>query len=968
MMIRPGGDPPPSPPPQPAEAEESAANEDPYLSRVLEITRAFALECGGPRALQAVRPDASLVRDLGLGSLEQVELRLRLEQVLGVELPDETLALDTPSELARAVVESRLAQPTPPPILTPPPRDAGVHRAEGSATLQEALRRWADADPSLPHAYLRQGDGSFATLTYGEFWDGAAAIARGIHHRGIGRGETVALMLPTGADFLRSFMGILLAGAVPVPLYPPFRTAGLEDYLKRQSGILENARTHLLLCTPEVLPVGRMLRATPGPTLATTTPEGLARTDGPVPIASGTPQDPALIQYTSGSTGAPKGVVLSQGALLSNIRAIAEHIQMTRSDVGVSWLPLYHDMGLIGSWLNCLYHGVPLVLMSPLSFLARPDLWLWTIHRFQATLSASPNFGYELCARRIPDERLEGLDLSSWRCALNGAEPVSAETLERFSRRFGPHGFRPESLMPAYGLAESAVALSLSPLGRVPVIDRVARAPFEREGRAEPASREERAPLSFVSMGTPLPGHEVRVVDDLDESRPERQVGRLLFRGASSMDGYHRSPDLTRDTVLPGQWIDTGDFAYLKDGELYITGRRKDLIIKAGRNLVPEDIEALVASVEGIRRGCVAAFGVSDPEAGTERLVVLAETRTTDPEAIHTLESAIITRLSDAIDLPPDEVVLLPPRSVPKTSSGKIRRSEARQWFEAGRLGTPERPSVRMVIELLRGGAMRFTVSAWAKVRRGAYVGYLAVAAAAFGLLLTLPAWGLVAILPGRRPASLIGRGLTRIALRIAGIRTSVEGRENAPDRGPVILASNHASYVDTAVLLGHLPLDVQIVAKREVLGWPLIGTFVRKGEHPTVDRWDVRRGVEDRRAVARRLAGGDAIFFFPEGTFTPAVGLRPFRLGAFETAVETGTAVVPVALKGTRRALPAGRALPRPGRVRLWIGPPILPEGEGWPAVIALRNRVLDAIAAHCGEPKLETVAGSPASPKPPA
>ena len=966
-MNRPGGDPPPPPRPDRTEDEKGAVDVPPHLSMVLEVTRAFALECGGPRALQAVRPDASLVRDLGLGSLERVELRLRIEEVLGVELPDETLALDTPSELARAVVEARVAQPTPHAMVTAPTRDLDVHRAEGSATLQESLQRWADADPSLPHAYLREDDGSFVTLTYGELREGAAAIARGIRHRGIEKGETVALMLPTGADFLQSFMGILLAGAVPVPLYPPFRTAGLEDYLKRQSGILGNARTRLLLSTAEVSPVARMLRGAPGPTLATTTPEGLARADGPVPIASGAAEDPALIQYTSGSTGAPKGVVLSQTALLSNIRAIAKHIRMTPSDVGVSWLPLYHDMGLIGTWLNCLHHGVPLVLLSPLSFLARPDLWLWTIHRFRATLSTSPNFGYELCARRVPDERLEGLDLSSWRCALNGAEPVNAETLERFCRRFGAHGFRPESFMPAYGLAESAVALALSPSGRAPVVDRIARASFERKSRAEPAPRGEKSPLSFVSMGPPLPGHEVKVIDDRGETLPEGYVGRLLFRGPSSMDGYHRRPDLTREMVLAGRWIDTGDFAYLKDGELYVTGRRKDLIIKAGRNLVPEDVEALVASVEGIRRGCVAAFGVSDPEAGTERLVVLAETRATDPEEIHSLESAIVARLSDAIDLPPDEVFLLPPRSVPKTSSGKIRRSEARQSFEAGRLGTPERPSVRTAMKLLRGGAIRFAASAWARMRRGAYVAYLAVAAPAFGVLVILPGWVLAAALPGRRSASLIGRGLTRIALRIAGVRTSVEGRENAPGEGPVILASNHASYVDTAVLLGHLPLDVRIVAKREVLGWPLIGTFVRKGEHPTVDRWDVRRSVEDRRAIARHLAGDDAILFFPEGTFTPALGLRPFRLGAFETAVETGTSVIPVALSGTRRILPPGRVLPRPGRVRLWIGPSIPPEGEGWPAVIALRNRVLDAIAAHCGEPKLETFVGIPAPPESP-
>lgn len=251
---------------------------------------------------------------------------------------------------------------------------------------------------------------------------------------------------------------------------------------------------------------------------------------------------------------------------------------------------------------------------------------------------------------------------------------------------------------------------------------------------------------------------------------------------------------------------------------------------------------------------------------------------------------------------------------------------------------------------------------------RAAYLGYLAVTLPVFAVLVVLPSWGLVWILPGRRPSVVIERALTRALLRLAWVRTTVVGREHLPDRGPIILASNHTSFVDTAVLLAHLPLEVRIVAKQEVLGWPLIGTFVRRGGHPTVDRWDFRRSLEDRKRVVLLLEAGTSIHFFPEGTFGQGAGLRPFRLGAFETAVETGVPVVPVALQRTRQILPAGRILPRPGRVRLWIGPPIMPEGEGSPAVIALRDRVFEAIATHCGEPALETFIGGPATPGIPA
>jgi len=929
------------------------------LPRVLEVTRAVALEFGGPRAVQAVGPQASLLRDIGLGSLEQVELRLRLESAFGVELPDDTLGLDTPAQLSVALRDARAASPAPLPEVVAPPEGAGIQRAEGAETLYQALHAWAEAEAIRPHVYLRGDDGTFSTISYGQLRDQAGAIAAGMERRGVKRGDTVALMLPTGTDFLASFMGVLAAGAIPVPLYPPFRAAGLEDYLQRQAGILENARARLLVTTPEVMPVVRLLRTSPGSRLALTTAGELGSDGGGVPEPAGNGDDAALIQYTSGSTGAPKGVLLSNRALVSNIRATGDHLGMGPGDVGVSWLPLYHDMGLIGTWLNCLYHGVPLVLLSPLAFLSRPDLWLWTIHRYRATLSAAPNFGYELCARRIPQERLDGLDLSTWRVALNGAEPVSADTLERFARRFGPLGFRPEAMMPAYGLAESAVALCLGPVDRPPVVDPVSRRSFEREGRAEPAPRGEASLLRFVSVGSPLPGHEVRVVDDEGDPVPEGRVGRLHFRGPSSMEGYYHRPEETRAILSDGGWIDTGDLGYVKGGELYVTGRRKDLIIKAGRNVVPEDVESVVAGVEGIRRGCVAAFGVADPEAGTERLVIVAETRATEPAELRSIEGRVVDRLAELLDLPPDRVVLLPPRSVPKTSSGKIRRSETREWFQEGRLGAPERPSTRVRLRLAQAAVGRRLASARSRTGRWVHAAYLALVLPVFALLAVLPAWGAVRILPGRRPAVALQGRLLRAILRVARIRTSVSGVEHLPQQGPFLLVSNHTSYLDTAVLLGHLPLDVRIVAKEEVLGWPLVGTFVRKVGHPTVDRRDVRRSVEDRRKVAGRLKEGEAILFFPEGTFIRAAGLGPFRLGAFETAVESGVPVVPVALQGARRILPAGAALPRAGSVGIWIGPPMAPEGKGTEAAIRLRTRVFDAIAEHCGEPKLETVVG---------
>lgn len=936
---------------------------DAYLERTLEVLRAFALEVGGPRALRAVSPTASLERDVGIGSLERVELLLRLEHAFGRELDDRFLLLETAQEIAHALVEAGADQAPRPPSYAAVPEPAST-AAGHAATIHEALFRRALTEWDRPHVYLHGPDGGADEISYGELWTAAAALAGGLREQGVAKGETVALMLPTGMDFLRSFQGILIAGAVPVPLYPPPRLDRLEEYLLREARILENAGARCLITVPQAQGVARMLQQAVPSLREVTTPDALAQVGATVGVAAGAADEPALIQYTSGSTGHPRGILLTHGNLIANIRAIAAGLALQPTDVGVSWLPLYHDMGLIGSWLFCLYHGIPLALLSPLAFLARPERWLWTIHERRATLSAAPNFAYELCVRKIPDAALEGLDLSCWRCALNGAEPVSPDTLERFSRRFERCGFRREALMPVYGLAECSVALCFPPVGRAPRVDRVARAPCEREGRAEPAAADDRSALRFVSVGAPLPDHEVRVVDDLGRDVPERVVGRVVFRGPSMMVCYFRNAEATAAATFPGGWLDTGDLAYRSDGELYLVGRAKDVIIKGGRNLIPQEIEEVAGSVPGIRKGCVVALGAPDPAQGTEAVVVVAETRVTDPEERVRLEGEVIARVAAEIGVPPDRVLLVPPGSVPKTSSGKLRRGATRDLYLAGRLGGAARISLRRRLAVLQGAAAG-AIRPWlARAGRVVYAAYLGIMGALVGVPLVLTFWALGAALPGRRPALVLARAGARLLLRLAGCRLSAAGLENLQGNGPFVLASNHASYVDVLALIALLPVRFVFVAKQEVRSWPVVGTFVRKGRHPTVERWHAKRSIADAQAIARVIRNGDSVLFFPEGTFTAATGLRPFRLGAFEAAAETGVPVVPLALRGTRRVLRDGAWLPRPGRIHLWVGAPIPPERAAWNAVIELRNRTADAIAAHCGEPRLELVTAGPARP----
>jgi 1-acyl-sn-glycerol-3-phosphate acyltransferase len=907
--------------------------------RVLGLVSALVAELGTGSGR---RPglDDSLERDLGIGSLERVELMLRLERTFGVAVGDAVMAeADTSRELVRAVlagapatveVETLPAAPVAP--------GAAVPGSVG--TLVEALRWHVDTAPERLHLVLRREDGQEIPITYGTLWSKAASVASALGEYGIQPGETVSVMLPTGESFFPVFFGILLAGAVPVPIYPPVRRDRLTEYVERQLGILSNAGAALLVTFSEAERVAGLLR----PRVASL--RGVIAADhlvgGPELVATPRfdPTAPALIQYTSGSTGDPKGVLLSHANLLANIRALGQAVDLRPDDVCVSWLPLYHDMGLIGCWLGALYHGIPAVIMSPLAFLSRPSRWLRALHRHRGTLSAAPNFAFDLCVKKIPDEEIAGLDLSGWRLAMNGSEAVSAETIERFSHRFAPYGFRPEAMCPVYGLAECSVGLTVSPPGRGPRVDTLAREVFERDRRAV-HSRPGEPALEFVSCGRPLPGHPVRIVDAHGVPVGERIEGRVHFRGPSVTSGYFRNPDATTAALHDG-WMDSGDLGYLANGELYITGRQKDIIIKAGRNLYPQTIEDLVGTLPGIRQGCVAAFGVNDPAIGTERLVVVAETHDPTPAGRDALRAAVAGRVVDALGVPPDTVVITSPGTVAKTSSGKIRRGATRSAYLGGTLGRRRRGVVAQWVGLVGADVeARLRQLPTSVLRRAfaAWVGLLLVA--------TMPVlWILVRLLPTPGAVERAARGWCRLVLVGAGFRPRVEGLERIPEAGGAVLAANHSSYLDVVALMAMLPPGVRFVAKKELRATPLVGTVIGRLGHTTVDRANFARGVEDTARVTQVLRDGTRLCIFPEGTFRRSPALLPFRLGAFQAAVDARVPVVPVVILGTRQILPAGTCLPRPGRISVTIGAPVNPEGAGWREVVRIRDRVRGEIA----------------------
>ncbi|HYC48643.1 MAG TPA: AMP-binding protein [Burkholderiales bacterium] len=905
-----------------------------------------------PRGLRLTL-DSALERELGLDSLARVELLLRVERAFGVTLPEDTLQLaDTVRDVLAAL--DRAGHVTPAAevrrrVLEPTPAGA-VHAEPGeAATLNDVLEWHLREHPERVQVTVLS-DGGEEEISYRQLRAGAGAIAAGLQRAGLRARETVAIMLPTSPDYFYTYYGVLLAGGIPVPIYPPARLSQIKEHVRRHTGILGNAQSAILVTVPEAMRVARVLQAHVPELKHVVTAGGLAAAGGEPAQAMVKSDDVAFIQYTSGSTSAPKGVVLTHANLLANIRAMAEAIEATDRDVFVSWLPLYHDMGLIGAFLGTLYVGCPLVIMSPLSFLARPQRWLETIHRFRGTLSAAPNFAYELTLKRIDDETLAHLDLSSWRLAFNGAEAVRPDTVTQFAERFGRCGFQPAAMTPVYGLAESAVGLLFPPLGRGPRIDRVRREPFARHGRAEPAPPDDVHALRFVSCGRPLPRHEARIVDDTGLEVPERVEGRLEFRGPSATSGYYRNPAETKRLTRGDGWLDSGDRAYAAQGEIYVSGRVKDIIIRGGRNIYPDELEDAVGAIPGVRKGCVAAIGSADPRSGTERLVLIAETRETQVAALDALRQAISIKTSEVLGEPADDIVLARPHSVLKTSSGKVRRSATRERYEAGALERGAR-AVWLQIAGLVAGAI---VPELRRVRRmAAVVGYAGYVSIVFALI--APAtWLVSAGIPRTDWTWTLSRRAARVFFAITRTPLVVHGLEHLP-RGPNVLVANHASFLDGVVLVAALPRPYAFVAKRELREHFVSRVYLTRLGARFVERFAVGKSVEDARRLAAEAAAGTALAFFPEGTFRRMSGLLPFHLGAFIAALEARVPVVPVAIRGSRNILRAGQWLPRRGALVVTIGMPVGPPADAessYTAATQLARAARAHILTHCGEP----------------
>ncbi len=532
------------------------------------------------------------------------------------------------------------------------------------------------------HAHRYREHGSVAELTYGELIAEADRLARGMHRLGARRGDRVGIILHRARDFIPAFLGCMRAGFVAVPLYPPLTLGQLASWAETTGRMLATARTTLVLADP---PVAYTLRALPDqiPSLREVVSIDELPDGGELVLGGASEDQVVFLQFTSGSTSAPRGVRVTHGSLWANAHAImVDGLGATSDDRGVSWLPLYHDMGLIGFVISPLVTHTPVTFISTLDFLKRPETWVRTLSEDRGTISFAPNFGYALTARRTTST--EGLDLSQVRVLGCGAEPIQPEAIDGFFDRFREAGLKPSAFLACYGMAETTLAVTFAGMQDELKVDHLA---IEPEPSAEDESGlhrlDRRVPV--VSCGRPLPRHQVSILGANGEKLPEGQVGEIFVEGPSVTAGYWDNEEATSRVFVDGG-VKTGDLGYLSAGELYVMGRLKDTLIVRGRNYDPTPIEVAAGRVRGVRMGNVAAFAV--PGELTERIVVAAEYREGDPE---TIEAEVVRAVRRDVGLTVSEVVLIEPGSLPKTTSGKLQRSQTREQYLDGTLGRVRR-------------------------------------------------------------------------------------------------------------------------------------------------------------------------------------------------------------------------------------------------------------------------------------
>jgi fatty-acyl-CoA synthase len=545
----------------------------------------------------------------------------------------------------------------------------------------ETLEKVRDRGP----LFLRE-DGGETKYSFSELIAKAREVLGHLQARGLGRGDRVGIIVPDSEQFILTFLGAVMGGIIPVPMYPPSVPGKTDFYLWSSRKILEASKAKALVAQRSLMPLIERLFDRPDCLKSLLMSEELQTPVGvEAKFVELTPEDTCFLQFTSGSTAAPKGVIVSHDNVAANAHAmLGEALAVDpESDIGVSWLPLYHDMGLVGTVLAALLHEVPVVYMPTVSFIKNPRIWMATVTKYRGTITFGPNFAFALAAKRADEKHVRELELSCLRVVGCGAEPINIEVLRRFQQAFAPAQLDPRAILPCYGMAEATLAISFH-RSKTPLrCERIEGGARTSESLTDPLRPSDGVTFpEVVSCGTSFPGHEIAIVSPSGERLSDGNVGEIVFRGPSVTQGYCDNPEATRQTYRNG-WLHTGDLGFMCEGELFVAGRSKDMIIMNGRNYFPQDVEWAVETVNGIRQGCVVAFGIQN--MGTEKLVVVAETR--HRSSLPDLECEVREAILSAVGIHLAEAVFIPAGTLPKTTSGKVQRQKTKIAYQQRTLG-----------------------------------------------------------------------------------------------------------------------------------------------------------------------------------------------------------------------------------------------------------------------------------------
>jgi acyl-CoA synthetase (AMP-forming)/AMP-acid ligase II len=552
-------------------------------------------------------------------------------------------------------------------------------------TFVNVLRDFYEREPDRVSVILQHPNQPDFQITYRELIERSNDYAAAYARAGVKPGDVVILILQHGKDLVYSFWGAVLYGAIPSMM--PFLTEKLspERYRADLTTIFTHSRPTGIVTYPEFEADVRTMVAESKHTIRDVfVADRIARQDkvnfDSLPGMKRNEADTVLLQHSSGSTGLQKGVALSHRAIFNHLDAYGDSIRLTKEDVIVSWLPLYHDMGLIACFLMPILRGVPVIQMSPFDWVRAPYRMLQTISQYHGTLTWVPNFAYNFCAQKIRDRDMEGVDLSSWRASINTSEPVKYKSHLMFHERFKSRGLRLETLQTSYGMAENVFAATQNDLSKLPYVEEIDRESFTTDKVARPAF-DGRPAIQMMSCGKPIPNTTIRIVDDKGRDLPERHVGEIVLKSNCMLNEYYNRPDITKKAFLPGGWYMSGDYGYMLNGEIFVAGRKKDLIIVGGKNVYPQDLEVLACEVPGVHPGRTVAFGLFDESQGTEEVVIIAEVGTNDEAEHDRVANEIRQHVTKNSAIALRHVRVVGPKWVLKTSSGKVARTANKEKF-----------------------------------------------------------------------------------------------------------------------------------------------------------------------------------------------------------------------------------------------------------------------------------------------